>query len=330
MTHSQSNSPHCKDGVEGLHPNGLPIPTQSLASPQHSSQRIVTSTLGPFMSLPLEFTTPPSSQSQSYSNSTQRGTSVGETIPDMTGDLSWPWPASYDSSTSYVQKEASSGQFTHPQYLYSPNGTLAAQPNVYHGDLQGSSAFSTGFQFAHSTQSSDLTCPRSYPGVDAIHSMNSMVEAYPPSAYQLEPQKPPEYLASLDRVESASPLFLEDDLDSALGENSKNERLGSSQYGQLYESCYEGSDDPLRDLHGDQMSPPSDPIKEHADDDEGPDREEPYAKLIYRCLMEQPRRCMVLRDIYDWFQKNTDKANNKETKGWQNSIRHNLSMNGVS
>ncbi|KAK8215822.1 hypothetical protein IWZ01DRAFT_538802 [Phyllosticta capitalensis] len=56
---------------------------------------------------------------------------------------------------------------------------------------------------------------------------------------------------------------------------------------------------------------------------------EPYAKLIYRCLMEARDHQMVLRDIYDWFKKNTNKAADKRTKGWQNSIRHNLSMNGA-
>ena len=56
---------------------------------------------------------------------------------------------------------------------------------------------------------------------------------------------------------------------------------------------------------------------------------EPYAQLIYRALKEAPGHGMVLKDIYDWFEKNTDKAKNPLSKGWQNSIRHNLSMNGV-
>lgn len=57
---------------------------------------------------------------------------------------------------------------------------------------------------------------------------------------------------------------------------------------------------------------------------------EPYAKLIYRALMEKQGHTMALRDIYDWFKCNTEKASEKDGKGWQNSIRHNLSMNGVS
>jgi hypothetical protein len=60
------------------------------------------------------------------------------------------------------------------------------------------------------------------------------------------------------------------------------------------------------------------------------DKEQPYAQLIYRALMEADGHTMVLRDIYSWFKRNTDKAMDKETKGWQNSIRHNLSMNAVS
>ena len=55
----------------------------------------------------------------------------------------------------------------------------------------------------------------------------------------------------------------------------------------------------------------------------------PYAKLIYSALMDAPGHRMVLKDIYRWIEKNTDKANNPEFTGWQNSVRHNLSMNKV-
>jgi hypothetical protein len=59
------------------------------------------------------------------------------------------------------------------------------------------------------------------------------------------------------------------------------------------------------------------------------DKEQPYAQLIYQALLNAPGKTMILRDIYDWFKNNTDKASASETKGWQNSIRHNLSMNGI-
>ena len=57
---------------------------------------------------------------------------------------------------------------------------------------------------------------------------------------------------------------------------------------------------------------------------------EPYAKLIFRALMSAPGHRMVLKEIYDWFEVHTDKAKDPKSRGWQNSIRHNLSMNGVS
>ena len=65
-------------------------------------------------------------------------------------------------------------------------------------------------------------------------------------------------------------------------------------------------------------------------DAEGGVSSEPYAQLIYRALKSAPEHKMVLKEIYEWFEKNTDKATDPSSKGWQNSIRHNLSMNGVS
>lgn len=56
--------------------------------------------------------------------------------------------------------------------------------------------------------------------------------------------------------------------------------------------------------------------------------EQPYAKLIYRALMSVPDHSMVLQEIYRWFRENTTKGSS-DTKGWMNSIRHNLSMNAV-
>ena len=54
-----------------------------------------------------------------------------------------------------------------------------------------------------------------------------------------------------------------------------------------------------------------------------------YANLIYQALMEAPGHQMILKDIYTWIAQNTDKAKDPSSKGWQNSVRHNLSMNGV-
>jgi hypothetical protein len=64
-------------------------------------------------------------------------------------------------------------------------------------------------------------------------------------------------------------------------------------------------------------------------DNEEQPTDEPYAKLIYRALISTPNHAMVLQEIYQWFRENTGKGSS-DTKGWMNSIRHNLSMNAVS
>jgi len=64
-------------------------------------------------------------------------------------------------------------------------------------------------------------------------------------------------------------------------------------------------------------------------DSESAKGEPPYAKLIYNALMNAREHKLVLRDIYAWIHDNTDKAKDPAFKGWQNSVRHNLSMNGV-
>ena len=78
------------------------------------------------------------------------------------------------------------------------------------------------------------------------------------------------------------------------------------------------------------LSPVIPSPNDNDDDSDGGLSSEPYAQLIYRALKSVPSHRMVLKEIYEWFEKNTDKAKNNSSKGWQNSIRHNLSMNGVS
>lgn len=76
----------------------------------------------------------------------------------------------------------------------------------------------------------------------------------------------------------------------------------------------------------------------------------PYSELIWRCLRESPNNEISLKGLYAWFSENTDRdwsaleagveletSKGKGTekgkslrKGWQCSVRHNLSMNNVS
>ncbi|RPA97455.1 hypothetical protein L873DRAFT_1690720 [Choiromyces venosus 120613-1] len=60
-----------------------------------------------------------------------------------------------------------------------------------------------------------------------------------------------------------------------------------------------------------------------------PDDDAPYAVLIYRALMSTPTRRMVLSQIYDYFREKIPKFRKIKGRGWMNSIRHNLSMNGA-
>lgn len=62
---------------------------------------------------------------------------------------------------------------------------------------------------------------------------------------------------------------------------------------------------------------------------DSPSTDPPYSQLIYQALKETEGHRLQLQDIYAWFEKNTNKGKD-QGKGWQNSIRHNLSMNAVS
>ena len=56
----------------------------------------------------------------------------------------------------------------------------------------------------------------------------------------------------------------------------------------------------------------------------------PYSQLIFQALMSAEGYRMPLQEIYNWFEEHTNKGKDPSCKGWQNSIRHNLSMNAVS
>lgn len=63
--------------------------------------------------------------------------------------------------------------------------------------------------------------------------------------------------------------------------------------------------------------------------DDSSSSEVAYAHLLYKCLEAAPGHKMGLRDIYNWIHDNCDRVRLSGSKGWQNSVRHNLSMNQV-
>lgn len=68
----------------------------------------------------------------------------------------------------------------------------------------------------------------------------------------------------------------------------------------------------------------------YARDDVDFDQTAPYAVLIHHALMSAPKHRMVLAEIYTYFREKIPRFKNLKSRGWMNSIRHNLSMNGVS
>lgn len=68
----------------------------------------------------------------------------------------------------------------------------------------------------------------------------------------------------------------------------------------------------------------------HSTDESDSDAADPcYAKLLYSCLMEVPNHTLSLRQLYAWVEQHSIKARDSSNRGWQNSVRHNLSMNAV-
>jgi len=72
------------------------------------------------------------------------------------------------------------------------------------------------------------------------------------------------------------------------------------------------------------QSQPTGPAPPNEDNSKQP----PYAIIIYDALMSVPDRKMVLADIYNYFRRRMPVRAARDG-GWKNSIRHNLSMNGV-
>ncbi|KAL4808926.1 hypothetical protein BDV18DRAFT_91983 [Aspergillus unguis] len=76
-----------------------------------------------------------------------------------------------------------------------------------------------------------------------------------------------------------------------------------------------------------EMDPEAAPTAANPNEADDTSADPPYSQLIYEALMAAPGKKLPLQGIYLWFEKNTAKGRDRGSKGWQNSIRHNLSMN---
>jgi len=239
------------------------------------------------------------------------------------------WPTFQDCSPYY--QDSSNYQTSHDSYngWYESTVRVPAPAKSTNG-----LPWEYGFPHESSLQYSSSACPRSYPHdlpLDINGCIGSVTDAYPPSAYHLDPQN--HASITTRHQQSLENGLLAEPTQSLRGVRLSNERYQpnsparsqSSAYSSKLEMCpavsppsvegYEGID--CATTNGDET-----------DGDAGINSE-PYAQLIYKALMSAPEHRMVLKEIYEWFERNTDKAKYNSSKGWQNSIRHNLSMNGV-
>lgn len=186
---------------------------------------------------------------------------------------------------------------------------------------QNGMSYHDNYNLAYSAQYAESSCPRSYNGIDPTGLPNdiSMSESYPPAAYQIEPQRHHDSMDLSDHEINGQLMQLSNDYEH----HPYSPRIKIEEYND-YQSPYSN----LTRASTPQNDAPRYPHDGNGDDT-AIDKEQPYAQLIYQALLQAPEKTMILRDIYDWFKKYTDKAAASETKGWQNSIRHNLSMNGV-
>jgi hypothetical protein len=192
-------------------------------------------------------------------------------------------------------------------------------PVHYYQNAQNDMCYNDNFALAYSGLPYDALDLSEFPN-GLPNNAICIEEAYPPAAYHVDPPKPQDFRVFSDCKCEDQLMQLNEDYDQGYGAHSK---IGNRS---RYPSPYYGMS---RDCtpHGDMLT--YRPKYKRDDSYECPiDKDQPYAQLIYRALLDAPQHTMILKDIYEWFKCNTDKAA-AETKGWQNSIRHNLSMNGV-
>jgi hypothetical protein len=207
--------------------------------------------------------------------------------------------------------------------LSNANYPVPSQLGISSGDFssysQNGISYNDNYSIPYASQYTFSSCPRFYhsSSINSLPGDVEMSESYPPAVYQIEPQKHYESLS--DHGINDHLMQMRDNYEQHYGSHIKLEEYTgySSPYSDLTRDSTPSSDSPRRTLNT------------NGGDDAMIDKGQPYAQLIYQALLQADNHTMVLRDIYDWFLKYTDKPATSETNGWQNSIRHNLSMNGV-
>lgn len=221
------------------------------------------------------------------------------------------------------------------QYLY-PTESLA---QVYGASAAETDSYVYHARGAYAGLEGVSSCPRIYAndvGMCSVSDREAGMGSYPPHYYLVDPRN----------QQLTSPLRASSNSDTETVANGGLCAFGSLQI-EARKSAQDERHDGLLSTPSATTTSPTDhshllvkqecsdqylspSLSERTRDDESDVGEnEPYAKLIYKALLSAPGHRMVLKDIYDWFIAHTDKSKNPSQKGWQNSIRHNLSMNGA-
>lgn len=235
----------------------------------------------------------------------------------------YQWPS--NCGLSIPRQDQESSGYSASQHLdFSPES--AAMFDYASNSLP----YAANYDLTYQSLQPGPSCPRSHSSavtglLDMPLDVGNPAESYPPSAYLLEPQKPQDIMDFADPLTSVPSLEVPRDYHhQSLVKSERGDHYDLLDYDPRSNALITSAprDDPPLLMGESTRTEPC--LEENAES-----KEQPYAQLIYRALMEAPGHTMILRDIYNWFKENTDKAADKETKGWQNSIRHNLSMNGV-
>jgi hypothetical protein len=231
----------------------------------------------------------------------------------------------YSGNTSVSRPSSSNGPGQIPAMSNYNSSISGVQLN--HGEYQVGNSLDT-IQFTDPTL--DDMYPRSFPASydpGLLCYPGSEMESFEPSAYLLDPKKEHAYQQSNFHggSEVPYPTRAHQQRYSRLCQ-SQSQNMGTPS--SLFAVGENEVDQPFSLPRSPEDGEDPDPSSKESGELDDKDTDEPYAKLIYRALIDAKGHAMSLQDIYQWFIKNTMKAK-APTKGWQNSIRHNLSMNGV-
>jgi Forkhead domain len=224
----------------------------------------------------------------------------------------------YETATWTSSPTEASEDFENYSYGASPTYRVA-QPSYDPSTLSPRTWSHSAEQMTYSARSDSLLQQQRRQHLNTLHICAPVQQAIlPPYSGGFHHPFDAESTATTHSVDS--PAMMSDAPDPGTTRSTSPGELGSMA---KLEVGFDGADDDL------QSPRPATEAEEEELAGPSSKAEEPYAQLIYRAFMSQPRHAMTLQEIYQWFRENTDKANS-ESKGWQNSIRHNLSMNAVS